>query len=74
MIFFLTMALNPEAQKCAQKEIEEVVGFERLPDFNDRPQLVYVDALLREIIRWQQSLPIGAILIFFTSTPRLLVD
>jgi cytochrome P450 len=59
MVFFLTMALNPEVQKRAQKEIDEIVGFERLPDFNDRPQLVYVDALLREIMRWQQSLPIG---------------
>ncbi|KAJ2936601.1 hypothetical protein H1R20_g492, partial [Candolleomyces eurysporus] len=59
MTFFLALAMHPEVQKRAQKEIDEVVGFGRLPDFNDRPQLVYVDALLKEIFRWHQALPIG---------------
>ena len=55
----LTLAMHPEVQQRAQKEIDEVVGFGRLPDFNDRPKLVYIDALLKEIFRWHQALPIG---------------
>jgi cytochrome P450 len=61
MIFFLTLAMHPEAQKRAQQEIDEVVGFGRLPDFNDRPQLVYVEALIKEIFRYHQTLPLGII-------------
>ncbi|KAJ2936602.1 hypothetical protein H1R20_g490, partial [Candolleomyces eurysporus] len=57
--FFLVLAMYPEVQKRAQKEIDEVVGFGRLPDFNDRPQLVYVEALIMEILRWHQPAPLG---------------
>ncbi|KAJ2936604.1 hypothetical protein H1R20_g494, partial [Candolleomyces eurysporus] len=59
MIFFLTLAMHPEVQKRAQKEIDEVVGFGRLPDFSDKPQLIYLDALLKEVFRWHQTLPLG---------------
>ncbi|KAJ2917334.1 hypothetical protein MD484_g3040, partial [Candolleomyces efflorescens] len=59
MTFFLMLAMHPEVQKRAQEEIDAVVGSERLPDFDDRPQLVYVDAVLREIFRYQQTLPLG---------------
>ncbi|KAJ2917333.1 hypothetical protein MD484_g3041, partial [Candolleomyces efflorescens] len=59
IVFFLTLAMHPEVQERAQKEIDEVVGLGRLPDFNDRERLVYVDALLKEIFRWHQALPIG---------------
>ncbi|RXW15746.1 hypothetical protein EST38_g10108 [Candolleomyces aberdarensis] len=59
MTFFLMLAMNPEVQKRAQKEIDEVVGFGRLPDFSDKPQLVYLDALLKEVFRWHQTLPLG---------------
>jgi cytochrome P450 len=64
MTFFLMLATHPEVQKRAQKEIDEVVGLERLPDFDDRPQLVYLEAVLREIFRWQQTLPLGKIKYF----------
>jgi hypothetical protein len=36
MIFFLALATHPEVQERAQKEIDGVVGLDRLPDFNDR--------------------------------------
>jgi cytochrome P450 len=51
--------MYPEVQKRAQKEIDEVVGFGRLPDFNDRPQLVYLEALIMELLRWHQPAPFG---------------
>ncbi|KAF9232015.1 cytochrome P450 [Melanogaster broomeanus] len=38
-------------------EIDAVVGMDRLPDFDDRPSLPYVDAVLRETIRWQPVAP-----------------
>ncbi|KAJ6512881.1 cytochrome P450 [Mycena sanguinolenta] len=54
--FFLAMALHPEIQKKAQAEIDTVIGITRLPEFEDRPSLPYVEALYREIMRWK---PVG---------------
>ena len=53
------MALYPEVQKKAQAEIDCVVGQNRLPDFHDRPSLPYVNAIVKESIRWNVVLPFG---------------
>jgi len=45
------MILHPEAQKRAQAEIDAVVGTGRLPNFDDRKSLPYVEALFREVDR-----------------------
>jgi hypothetical protein len=37
------MSLYPEVQKKAQEEIDAVVGHDRLPSFEDRERLPYVD-------------------------------
>ncbi|KAM5546226.1 hypothetical protein V8D89_000352 [Ganoderma adspersum] len=58
--FFLAMALYPEAQKRAQKELDAVVGAERFPVPSDRPSLPYVNALVKELFRWHLATPIGA--------------
>ncbi|EIM84338.1 cytochrome P450 [Stereum hirsutum FP-91666 SS1] len=55
--FFLAMTLNPDAQRKAQAEIDLVVGHERLPDWNDRQSLPYVDALVNEVLRWRNVTP-----------------
>ena len=47
----LYLSLHPEVQKRCQEQIDQVIGSDRLPDINDRPQLVYVDAVLNEILR-----------------------
>ena len=57
--FFLAMALYPEVQKKAQQELDAVVGSERLPDFSDRPSLPYVNAIVRELLRWHPATPMG---------------
>ncbi|KAJ8581526.1 cytochrome P450 [Rhizopogon salebrosus TDB-379] len=59
MVFILSMVLYPEVQKRAQAEIDSVIGTDRLPTFEDRASLPYVDAILRETLRWQPILPLG---------------
>ena len=58
-IAFFCVALHPAAQKRAQDEIDRVVGTERLPTFEDRASLPYVEALWRETLRWRPALPVG---------------
>ena len=53
------MAMHPVAQKQAQAELDAVVGCDRLPHFADRPTLPYMNALVKEVIRWGVILPIG---------------
>ncbi|KAG5716246.1 O-methylsterigmatocystin oxidoreductase [Termitomyces sp. T112] len=57
--FFLAMVLNPEVMKKAQAEIDSVVGKDRLPTFEDRQYLPYVDALAKEVLRWNVVVPNG---------------
>jgi len=45
------MTLYPEVQKAAQAELDRVVGVDRLPDFDDRFNLPYLEAVLRETAR-----------------------
>ncbi|KAG5335807.1 hypothetical protein C0989_000265 [Termitomyces sp. Mn162] len=57
--FIYAMLVNPEAQRKAQGEIDSVVGRNRLPDFSDRPNLPYVEAVYREVMRWHPVTPLG---------------
>ncbi|KIJ11837.1 hypothetical protein PAXINDRAFT_15291 [Paxillus involutus ATCC 200175] len=59
LIFTLAMVQNPHVWKRAQAEIDAVLGMDRLPDFEDRPFLPYVEAVLRETQRWQPAAPLG---------------
>ncbi|KAJ6533284.1 cytochrome P450 [Mycena vulgaris] len=56
---FLAMSLYPDVQTAAQKELDAVIGTDRLPDISDRAQLPYVDALCKEVLRWHASAPTG---------------
>ncbi|KAI0092996.1 cytochrome P450 [Irpex rosettiformis] len=58
-IFIAAMLLHPEAQQKAQKEIDEVIGRNRLPDLNDRDSLPYVQCVINEVMRWQPVTPFG---------------
>ncbi|KAG2356965.1 cytochrome P450 [Suillus spraguei] len=59
MVFVLAMVLYPDVQKRAQAEIDSVVGRDRLPTFEDRASLPYIDAVMRETFRWQPVAPLG---------------
>lgn len=54
--FVLVMIMYPDVQLRAQEEIDRVVGTERLPQIKDRPDLPYVQAILKETLRWS---PLG---------------
>ncbi|KAH9847899.1 cytochrome P450 [Lenzites betulinus] len=56
---FLAVSQRPEVLRKAQAELHAVVGPNRLPDFEDRDKLVYVNAILKEAIRWHVVLPIS---------------
>ncbi|XP_073815610.1 probable cytochrome P450 304a1 isoform X5 [Musca autumnalis] len=49
--------LYPEVQKKIQKEIDSVVGGGRLPNLNDRKDLHYTEATVREILRIETLVP-----------------
>ena len=58
-LFFLAMILNPKAMKKAQEELDRVVGKGELPDFSHKDHLPYIDALVKEVLRWGLPSPIA---------------
>jgi hypothetical protein len=50
-IFFLAMVLHPECQIRAQEEIDMVIDPSRLPEFDDRGSLHFVECVLQETLR-----------------------
>ncbi|KAJ7723811.1 cytochrome P450 [Mycena metata] len=57
--FFLAMCLYPEVQAEAQRELDRVVGADRLPNISDRRHLPYLNALCKEVLRWHNAVPTG---------------
>jgi hypothetical protein len=62
MPFFVAALLRPEIQTMAQKELDAVTMGERLPTFEDRPRLPFVDAICKEVKRWRPAVPLGELL------------
>ena len=56
---FLAMSLYPEVQRKAQAELDAIVGPNRLPNFDDRNSLVYVNAIVKESLRWHNVIPLS---------------
>ena len=57
--FMLAMTLYPDVQRRAQAEIDDVVGHLRLPKFSDRVRLPYIEAIVKEVVRWRPIDPLG---------------
>ena len=54
---FVALSLYPEVQRKAHAELDTMVGPNRLPEFEDRDALVYVNAVIKEALRWMNVLP-----------------
>ncbi|KAJ3505129.1 hypothetical protein NMY22_g17693 [Coprinellus aureogranulatus] len=57
--FFLAMVLYPDVQRKIKEEIEAVVGSDRLPNHDDRPNMPYTNAVISEVLRWNSVAPSG---------------
>ena len=64
---FLALVLFPQVQRRAQAELDVVIGRDRLPTFDDRPHLPYIEAICKELMRWRMALPIGTYHSFYLS-------
>ncbi|KAN0139662.1 Cytochrome P450 monooxygenase [Lactarius tabidus] len=51
------MVAHPEVQRRAQAELDTVVGRSRIPTFSDVPNLPYIQAMVKETLRWRPVLP-----------------
>ncbi|KIK64984.1 hypothetical protein GYMLUDRAFT_160389 [Collybiopsis luxurians FD-317 M1] len=57
--FILAMVLHPEVFKKAQTELDLVTGANRLPNFEDRDSLPYLECVIKEVCRWNPPVPLG---------------
>jgi cytochrome P450 len=57
--FVLAMVIYPDVQCRAQRELDMVVGQDRLPTFQDFDGLPYIRAIVKEILRWRGVTPLG---------------
>jgi cytochrome P450 len=55
--FFKAMVLYPRVVAAAQEELDRVVGPDRMPGWDDRPNLPYIDAIMSEVSLNDAMLP-----------------
>lgn len=58
-IFIEAMISFPDIQKGAQEEIDRITEGNRLPEYHDQELLPYIQALIREVVRWRPLIPLG---------------
>ncbi|KAK0309651.1 hypothetical protein LTR82_015140 [Friedmanniomyces endolithicus] len=52
-VFVMAAVLFPSVVAKAQRELDSVVGKNRLPTFEDRDDLPYIQAVVKEVLRWR---------------------
>jgi hypothetical protein len=57
--FILAMTMYPQVQRKAQAEIDHVIGNSRLPVHSDEDSLPYLQAVLKELLRWHPVTPLS---------------
>ena len=55
LTFILAMTLYPDVQNRAQEELDNVIGNNILPTFDDLPKLKYVNAIRKECLRYVEQ-------------------
>ncbi|KAF8898846.1 cytochrome P450 [Infundibulicybe gibba] len=59
LTWLLAMAHYPAVLAQAQAELDRVVGNDRLPNFQDRASMPYMEAVLLESLRWNPVTPLA---------------
>ncbi|CAK7216730.1 hypothetical protein SCUCBS95973_002905 [Sporothrix curviconia] len=59
ILFVLYLMQNPHVQAKAQAEVDRVVGTDRLPTWDDIPNLPYLNLVLQETYRMNPLSPLG---------------
>ncbi|KZT58465.1 cytochrome P450 [Calocera cornea HHB12733] len=57
-VFALGILHNPDVMKAAEAQIDAVCG-SRPPTLEDRENLPYIEALVKESVRWKPGVPMG---------------
>ena len=57
--FMLACCAFPESLPKAWEELDRVVGPNRSPSFEDEPNLTYVKAFVKEVLRWRSVAILG---------------
>ena len=57
--FFLAMARDTRVMRKAQKQLDDVLSGERLPEHSDIDELPYIAAIIKETFRWSPPVPMG---------------
>ncbi|KAJ3560891.1 hypothetical protein NP233_g10541 [Leucocoprinus birnbaumii] len=57
--FFMAMCLYPEVQSRAHTELDSVLAG-RFPEHADRSNLPFINAIIKETMRWQMPTPVGS--------------
>ncbi|KAL0569905.1 hypothetical protein V5O48_012051 [Marasmius crinis-equi] len=57
--FFLAIAMHPDVQIKAQNELDTTFGRGLVPDYEERPNLPYIEAIIREVFRWVPPVPLS---------------
>ena len=70
--FLVAMAHYPAVQEKAYRELMAVVGPSRIPSLTDYDNLLYVRAILKEVLRMWPPTPLGALLFLHFPSLRLL--
>lgn len=58
LTFILAMALYPDIQTKIRMELDRVIGHGQLPTLDDRSRLPYVNAAIKETMRWDPVVPL----------------
>ncbi|KAF8993007.1 cytochrome P450 [Cyathus striatus] len=60
-MFILAMLCYPEIQQRAQHELDSLLDGSRSPEFGDRNDLPYFNAVVKETLRWEPIVPTGVV-------------
>ena len=60
----LAMSMGHDEMRRGQAELDAVIGRDRMPTFADQPNLSYVNAIAKEVMRWQTVAAQGTCTVF----------